>query len=679
MDFAWLVPALCVGAFFFNVVITRWLGPRKHALGAFVSLGATAAAFIVFLIVFTDAAATPDLSEHAHLITWSWFRIDSFTFPVNMVVDWPAIVMLGVVSFLSFLIQFYSVGYMSGHNRFWWFFSVIALFTGAMLTLVIAYNFLILYMAWELVGLCSYLLIGFYNERRSAAEASKKAFVTTRVGDVGFFIAILILFSQTGTFDMGIIFEAATNGEISSGLLTLSVLLLFLGAVGKSGQFPLHVWLPDAMEGPTPVSALIHAATMVTAGVFLVARAYPLFVAAPGALEVVLVVGTFTAIFAGVIALVQPDIKRVLAYSTVSQLGYMMMALGAGAYTAALFHLYTHAFFKALLFLGSGAVIHTMETVLHGRAVSPNDMNYMGGLARRMPITAATFVIGALALAGVFPLAGFWSKDEILAGTLHGGHWVPFLVALVTATLTAFYMFRAAWLTFGGSPRWHLAPMAADNPGDDASVGAQHAAPSPGTPSGEPEGHDEHAEAHREPHEAPWTMWLPLVVIAVFAVIAGWINIPGLYTGFADVVHFGEHHEEAFSLVLALVGTAAALLGILVAVAVYNFGLIPAAILGESFATVYRFLLHKFYFDELYDWVINRILLSVSALTALFDRKIVNNFGVDGSGWLTIKSGALLRYHQTGRIYHYALGFVIGAVLVLLMMTAYPALVEFFQ
>ena len=272
MDFAWLVPTLCVGAFFFNIVITRWLGPRKHALGAFVSLAATAAAFIVFLIVFTDAVGTPDLTEHAHLITWSWFQIDSFAFPVNMVVDWPAIVMLGVVSFLSFLIQFYSVGYMSGHNRFWWFFSVIALFTGAMLTLVIAYNFLILYMAWELVGLCSYLLIGFYNERRSAAEASKKAFVTTRVGDVGFFIAILILFSQTGTFDMGIIFEAATNGEISSGLLTLSVLLLFLGAVGKSGQFPLHVWLPDAMEGPTPVSALIHAATMVTAGVFLVAR-----------------------------------------------------------------------------------------------------------------------------------------------------------------------------------------------------------------------------------------------------------------------------------------------------------------------------------------------------------------------------------------------------------------------
>ena len=463
MDFAWLIPTLCVGAFFFNIIITRWLGPRKQALGAFVSLAATAAAFIVFLVVFTDAVGTPDLTEHPHLITWSWFQIDSFAFPVNMVVDWPAIVMLGVVSFLSFLIQFYSVGYMSGHNRFWWFFSVIALFTGAMLTLVIAYNFLILYMAWELVGLCSYLLIGFYNERRSAAEASKKAFVTTRVGDVGFFIAILILFSETGTFDMGVIFDAATNGEISSGLLTLSVLLLFLGAVGKSGQFPLHVWLPDAMEGPTPVSALIHAATMVTAGVFLVARAYPLFVAAPGALEVVLVVGTFTAIFAGIIALVQPDIKRVLAYSTVSQLGYMMMALGAGAYTAALFHLYTHAFFKALLFLGSGAVIHTMETVLHGRAVSPNDMNYMGGLARRMPITAATFVIGALALAGVFPLAGFWSKDEILAGTLHGGHWVPFLVALVTATLTAFYMFRAAWLTFGGSPRWHLAPMAADN------------------------------------------------------------------------------------------------------------------------------------------------------------------------------------------------------------------------
>ncbi len=679
MDFAWLVPTLCVGAFFFNIVITRWLGPRKQALGAFVSLAATAAAFIVFLIVFVDAAATPDLTEHAHLITWSWFQIDSFAFPVNLAVDWPAIVMLGVVSFLSFLIQFYSVGYMRGHNRFWWFFSVIALFTGAMLTLVIAYNFLILYMAWELVGLCSYLLIGFYNERRSAAEASKKAFVTTRVGDVGFFIAILILFSQTGTFDMGTIFAAATNGEISSPLLTLSVLLLFLGAVGKSGQFPLHVWLPDAMEGPTPVSALIHAATMVTAGVFLVARAYPLFVAAPAALEVVLVVGTFTAIFAGVIALVQPDIKRVLAYSTVSQLGYMMMALGAGAYTAALFHLYTHAFFKALLFLGSGAVIHTMETLLHGRAVSPNDMRYMGGLARHMPITAATFVIGALALAGVFPLAGFWSKDEILAGTLHAGHWLPFLVGLVTATLTAFYMFRVAWLTFGGSPRWHLAPLAADTPEADASVAAQHAAPLPGTQSDEPEGHDAPAAEHHEPHEAPWTMWLPLVIIAVFAVIAGWINIPGLYTGFADVVHFGEHHEEAFSLLLALAGTAAALIGIVVAVAVYNFGLIPAAILGESFATVYRFLLHKFYFDELYDWIINRILLSISALTALFDRKIVNNFGVDGSGWLTIKSGALIRYHQTGRIYHYALGFVVGAVLVLLMMTAYPALVEFFR
>ena len=294
-----------------------------------------------------------------------------------------------------------------------------------------------------------------------------------------------------------------------------------------------------------------------------------------------LVVGTFTAIFAGVIALVQPDIKRVLAYSTVSQLGYMMMALGAGAYTAALFTSIRTPSSRRSCSWDRGAVIHTMETVLHGRAVSPNDMNYMGGLARRMPITAATFVIGALALAGVFPLAGSGARRNPGRDAARG-------------PLAAFPGGRRDGNTDGllhvpgrladvwCSPRWHLAPLAADTAGDDASVGAQHAAPSPGTQSDEPEGHDEHAEAHREPHEAPWTMWLPLVIIAVFAVIAGWINIPGLYTGFADVVHFGEHHEEAFSLILALVGTAAALIGIVVAVAVYNFGPDPGGDLGRE-------------------------------------------------------------------------------------------------
>jgi NAD(P)H-quinone oxidoreductase subunit 5 len=714
---------LCGGAFVFDVVVARQT-PIRHALAALVSIAAIVGAFGVFLLlVLPDAlahlshgatalgAAAPagaaaEAPRHLLFAGEPWFSVGPYDFHATLAVDWVSIMMLGVVSLLGALIQIYSIGYMRGDARFWWFFAVMSLFCASMLGLVLAYNFLLLYMFWELVGLCSFLLIGFWFQERDNAEAAKKAFITTRVGDVGFFVGVAILFLQTGTFQMEEIFRRISAGQIDPAIVTVAGILVFLGAMGKSGQFPLHVWLPDAMAGPTPVSALVHSATMVAAGVYLVGRAYPLFSASPVTMAVIATIGTITAIFAATIALTQRDIKRVLAYSTVSQLGYMMMALGVGAYTAGLFHLFTHAFFKALLFLGAGSIIHSLEPVLHGTGKSPNDIFWMGGLGKRMPITFGTFVVGSLSLAGIAPLAGFWSKDEILAGAYSAGAWLPFLIGLVTAFLTAFYMFRAIYLAFFGEERWrpaippalalsgahraatmNLPASAGRHPAGGTARGDEPAAllsPPRGGASATPAVDAENVPAHREagehdhghqaaPHESPWVMALPLVVLALFAFGAGWIGIPGVYNPFGEAIAYGgAHHEEGVNLVIAALGLAAGLLGIVLATIMYLRPVLSPAAVSRAFPAAYRTLYNKYYFDEAYQWVIDRIVLGLSGLAATFDRKVVNDNVADRPAALTAGAGERVRYLETGRVYHYAFAFVVGIILVGLVMARFP-------
>ncbi len=683
MDYAWLAPVLCAGAFFFNVLIARQLGRLKHALSATVSSPPS-----------WGASSSSCSSPRTPTRTWKGpptppasggrsspppscprrrtcpatscstlrpgLRIGRWDFFTTLSVDWLAIMMLGVVTFLASFIQIYAVGYMRGDNRFWWFFSVMSLFCAAMLGLVLAYDFLVLYMCWELVGLCSYLLIGFWYQERDNAEAAKKAFVTTRVGDVGFAIGILLLFLQADTFRMDEIFEQIATGQMDPTIVTVAGILIFLGAMGKSGQFPLHVWLPDAMAGPTPVSALVHSATMVAAGVYLVARAYPLFAASPVTMAVIATIGTITLIFAATIALTQRDIKKVLAYSTVSQLGYMMMALGLGAYTAGVFHLYTHAFFKALLFLGAGSVIHSMEAVVGHGDKRANDIFWMGGLRKRMPLTFYTFLVASLSLAGVFPLSGFWSKDEILVGARDAGAYLSLAIGIIGAFLTAFYMFRVIYLAFFGPERWREALAAPALATAEAEGG--HA------PAGD---HDAHGSAghegpggHSEPHESPWVMTLPLLILAVPAAFAGVVNIPGLWTAFGDRIFFGEVHHGELDVVLAGSGLFAALLGIGLATVMYWKPVVSPEALGSTLPRVYRTLYNKYYFDELYQWIIDRVVLVIGGLSALFDRKVVNAGVVDRPAWWTGRFGWALRFLETGRIYNYAFAFVVGILVV---------------
>jgi NADH-quinone oxidoreductase subunit L len=560
-------------------------------------------------------------SLHASL---PWLHVGPIRLQMGAHVDALAAVMLIVVSFVSLLVQIYSTGYMREEIGYGRYFAYMSLFSGSMLGLVIADNIVQMYIFWELVGICSYLLIGFWYRRPSAAAAAKKAFVVTRFGDLGFFAAVLVISLSGGAvFGFEDLALSVQQGALSSGVVTAVALLLFCGAVGKSAQFPLHVWLPDAMEGPTPVSALIHAATMVAAGVYLVARTYFLFAAAPVALFVVAAIGAITLFLAATIAVAEKDIKRVLAYSTVSQLGYMMLALGVGGYTAGVFHLTTHAFFKALLFLTAGSVIHAVHT---------NDMWQMGGLGRRMPITAFTCLVGALALAGIFPLSGFWSKDEILAAAWSShlpGHHIFFALALVTVFLTAFYMFRLWFLTFSGTPR------------------SDHSA---------------------EAHESGWAMTVPLLVLAFLAVVAGALKtrVPLTSSGFGELVHFGPEHAGAPLPVIAL-SIAAAVGGISVAWASYRAQLLSPAAFNARFPGLRLFLQNAWYVNIGWELLASRALLAGSALAAWFDRTIVNGM-VDGVAWLCGAASGRLRLSQTGQLQFYALVIILGLIAALALM-----------
>ena len=608
VEWAWLAPAISASAFFAVVILGRFL-PRQ---GAFLSVLAILAGFGIFWYVLGEF-----LSNGGGQFTREWFSVGGTTFSLGILVDELSVVMLGLVTFVALVVQLYSLGYMKDERSFGWYFAVHALFAAAMLTLVLADNLLLLYIAWELVGACSYLLIGFWYQRRSAAEAAKKAFITTRIGDVGLLIGILLLYKATGTFDMRTIFHVAEVGSIASGTLTAAVLLIFLGAMGKSAQFPLHVWLPDAMEGPTPVSALIHAATMVIAGVFLVARIFPLFDMASGALPIVATIGLITAIGAAAVALVVTDIKRVLAYSTISHLGLMMLAMGAGGFTAGIFHLVAHAFAKALLFLGAGSITH---------GSGQTDIRKMGGLWKRMPFSAVTFGIGALALGGIPPLSGFFSKDEIMVAVLDGRHPVFFILTLVAAFMSAVYMARLLFLVVLGNLKQE----------------------------------NEHA------HESPLIMTIPLMVLAVLTVGVGFLALEWTsdYRGFGNWLFYHEAHPYRVNGLVMALSVALAFGGFALGWAMYHKRSISPERLQERFPFLHRLLVNKYYIDDFYQWGIDRVVLAFANFMALFDRIVVNDVGVNGTGRSVFLSGVRLRYIETGKLYNYGLAMVVGFLFV---------------
>ena len=574
--YLWLIPVLPLAGAAINGIFGRGL-PKKAITAT--ALGFCGAVFLLALkIAFGFSASEAPYSFELA----PWIRAGSFQADFSFYLDQLSLVMLLVVTGVGFLIHIYSVGYMADDDGYYRFMSYLNLFMFFMLTLVLAKNYLLMFIGWEGVGLASYLLIGFWFTRDSAAAAGKKAFIVNRIGDFGFLIALFLMIQHFGSLDFSRVFAAVQplQPEIAgTGLLTSIGLLLMVGAAGKSAQIPLYVWLPDAMEGPTPVSALIHAATMVTAGVYMVARSHVIFERAPGALTVVAVIGTLTALFAATIGIAQTDIKKVLAYSTVSQLGYMFMACGVAAFSSGIFHLMTHAFFKGLLFLAAGSVIHGVG--------GEQDMRKMGGLRTFMPWTFATMGIATLAIAGIPPLAGFWSKDEIL-GRAYNANPLYWLIGIITAFITSFYMFRLMYMTFGGDYR--------------------------GAPVGESHGHDDHAHGHGHgwPHESPWVMLGPLVVLAILSVIGGFVGIGSGFEHFLAPVFqtapgaelagepSGEAANKGLEYLLMGVSATVAFAGWFFAYLLYSRRPELPARIATSLGGLYRAVVNKYYVDEFY-------------------------------------------------------------------------------
>jgi NADH-quinone oxidoreductase subunit L len=637
--YLWLIPALPLLA----SAVTAFFGPRflKEQSHWPCIVGAVGACFISFLVLF----AVMGSDGEALRTYYTWFStrnmVDASGVDIgfSLRADGLSAIMLVTVTFIGLLIAIYSIGYMHGDPGYPRYFAEIALFLFAMTGLVLADNFILLYAFWEGVGLCSYLLIGFWFAKPSASAAARKAFLVTRIGDVGLFIGILLLWANVGhTLDFNEAFARAY--DINPGTLTWICILFFCGAVGKSAQFPLHVWLPDAMEGPSPVSALIHAATMVTAGVYLVARCTPLFALAPGAQIVVACIGAFTALLAALMALTQTDLKRVLAYSTISQLGFMFLALGSATaghvvilgVTAAIFHLFTHAFFKALLFLGAGSVMHAMGNVI--------DMRKFGGLRKVLPHTHWTFLCGSAALAGIIPFAGFWSKDEILAaawdassGFAGGLYFALFLVALLTAGLTAFYTFRAYFMTFWG-------------------------------PEKIPD------EAGHHAHESPPVMTVPLMILAAGAVLVGAVFGPtGLFGGVLEQhwMHHAFHgimpqrHEHHPNFFLMGLSTLVALGGVGLAYLLYvRQPALPGKI-ARSISVLYAMSRNRFFLDEIYNVMIVKPFSGVAFVCFMVDQLIVDQI-VDLVGKLPSLLGRLFSPIQNGLVQFYALLMILGLV-----------------
>jgi NADH-quinone oxidoreductase subunit L len=664
-DYLWLIPLLPFAGFMINGTIGRRL-PRTLVSAVALICTAIPAAVVARLWMIMKAAGAPDVVQ---VVGQPWIQVTGLTINFAFTVDHLTLIMLGVVTGVGFLIHIYSVGYMAHEEGYWRFFAYLNLFMFFMSVLVLAESFLLMFVGWEGVGLASYLLIGFYFKKDSAVNAGKKAFILNRIGDFGFLLAMFLIVREFGSLDFTHVFNAiSVNPEWHGGILTAIALLLVLGATGKSAQIPLYVWLPDAMEGPTPVSALIHAATMVTAGIYMVARCHTLFGRSPYALGVVALIGAATAIFAACIGMVQHDIKRVLAYSTISQLGYMFLACGVGAYAAGIFHLLTHAFFKALLFLSAGSVIHALS--------GEQDMRKMGGLWRKIPITFWTMTMGVFAIAGIPPLAGFFSKDEILYRTFISTNPIGKLlwfVGLVTAGMTAFYMFRLWFKTFFGPENFE---EHADLHNHGAAVHAYSGSHS--VMVADPE--EEHAHGV---HESSWIMLAPLVILAVLSVVGGWVGVPAAMGGHDEIGHFlepvfansataeaattaGSHGLE---LGLAAVSVLAAAIGFYIAyIFYYKKPRTAAAIAGRS-PTLYHLVENKFYIDEIYSALIVAPLLMFSRLFlgGLIDGGIVNGAGA-AAGGTTRGLSSLVRRVQSGNIRSYAGWLAIGAAAVLIVM-----------
>ncbi len=640
---AWLVFLLPLASFVLIVAFIRPFFNKLAGAAGWITIGSIAIAFALAVALFVEV-----VNNGGRQIGWTgheWLVVGEFDLSLGIFMDGLTAIMLVVVTGVSLLVQIYSTGYMKGDPGYARYFAYMSFFTASMVGLVVASNVIQLFVFWELVGLSSYLLIGFWYHKPSAAAAAKKAFLVTRLGDFGFLLAIFYLFFNGATFtaagldplDIPDIHEAMSMGVIAPGVAMWIALGLFAGAVGKSGQFPLHTWLPDAMEGPTPVSSLIHAATMVAAGVFLVARFFPVFETSEIALNTVAIIGGITAVLAATMGLVMNDIKRVLAYSTVSQLGYMMLALGVGAPGVAIFHLFTHAFFKCLLFMGAGSVSHA--------AGGTFDMRYMGGLRPHMRWTYITFLIGSLSLAGIFPLAGFWSKDEILAfafgqeGTVST---VVFLLAVIAVFMTAFYMFRALFMVFEGKYKG----------GADAD------------PEAESHGSSDH------PHESPVSMVGPMVILAALAVVAGVLASPIVNLGPIPkhwLVHDFLHSDGAdFNILIAAGSTVLALAGILLAYLMYLGRQISAERVGSALNPLYLLFSRKYYFDELYEGVVTVRLFYRIVARALdwFDRSIV-----DGAVRLVDQFGRNvgrgIAQVQTGQVQGYGMAVSVGVLAII--------------
>jgi NADH-quinone oxidoreductase subunit L len=632
---------------FIGFLINGLLGKKINSekLSGVVGSGVVGISFAIAAMIFFEMLKSP-VEERLHIVTiFNWITAGSISINAAYQVDQLSILMTLIVTGVGSLIHIYSIGYMHGDKGFWRFFAYLNLFIFMMLNLVLANNFLLMFLGWEGVGLCSYLLIGFWHDKKfdtggykpgeaTTSDAAKKAFIVNRIGDFGFLIAMFLIFKLFGSLTFEDVFSrASVIIPVGDKTMFWITLLLFLGATGKSAQIPLFVWLPDAMAGPTPVSALIHAATMVTAGVYMVARCSVLFALAPASMEIVAIIGIATAIFAATMGLVQNDIKKVLAYSTISQLGYMFLGLGVGAFASGIFHVMTHAFFKALLFLGAGAVIHTMH--------DEQNIQNMGGLKSKMPTTYKTFLVAALAIAGIPPLSGFFSKDEILWKAFSQGSYIYWILGWITAGLTAFYMFRLVSLTFEGKERWS---------------------------------HDKH------PHEAPKMMTVPLIILAVLSVIGGFVGIPHSLGGRNAVEQFLEPVFERANLILAgahsaslsaeymlmILSVLVAIGGIYLARKLYLQKQELVSKMADSFGGIYKLLCNKYYVDEVYEFTIVKPIKTGSdkLLWRVFDINIIDGI-VNGSAKLMAFASSWMRRIQVGLVQSYALAFVIGIIVIL--------------
>lgn len=605
---AWMIPIFPAIAFLLIAFITK--GFKR--ISSSIAIAGIFLSFIFSLGVFYEVITSKVSINQPIEYAVSWLSVP-IKIEAGVLIDPLTAVMLLIVTFIGIMVEIYSLGYMKEDSGFSRFFANLSLFSSSMLGLVIANNYFQMFFFWELVGLCSYLLIGFYYEKHSAVKANKKAFVANRVGDFGFLIGMLCLFMAFGTFNFRELAGYIPNYQ-DVFYLTIVALLIFAGPVAKSAQFPLHVWLPDAMEGPTPVSALIHAATMVAAGVYLLARGYILFFSLHEVSLVIAYIGGITAFMAGTIALVQRDLKRILAFSTMSQLGYMVMAMGVGGFTSGIFHLTSHAFFKALLFLGAGSIIH---------ATGVQDIFKMGGLIKKMKITSLTFIIASLSLAGIPPLAGFFSKDEILSITYEQGYIFLYYLGLITAFLTAFYMSRLVFIVFFGTEK------------EKYSV-----------------------------HKTPWMMTLPLVILSVFTIFYGFLN-----KTFASYIYFQTAQSIETNLIIIGESVAAAFGGIILGWLIYGKQVISSNKLSVKLKPIHQFLYNQYYLNEIYRWIYEKVVLNISRLFQWCDRKIVDGI-FDNTTALISRTGNNLRLINSGHVQNYALIFFIAIALIILWLAA---------